>query len=584
MKNALIKEKIPLIIILGLYLISFIITWGHCGDLILDCGREAYIPYAIAHGKALYRDIFCIYGPFPYLFNTFFYKIFGANLAILYIIGGTAGAVYTLGIYFSSREFLSKSISVCICALMMYAVIFDTGIFNFIFPYSYAMVFACSMAIWILFCLIKYIKTKKPHFMHICALLWGGICVCKIDFIPVIIPIIAIFLLYEKNKRKEFFKFLLYALIIPAVTYLVLFAQGVAFFDILKNSSYVSQMLKSESLKTFYGNYSLLSFNPVHFRENFIDLIANLFICTIFFLTTLFALRLKRKTLKYILCVFIALFCYIILFLQEEIPQKMFSLAPYICTIIFTALFLNYLRLKDYKNTISVSILTLFGFSLLCSIKNFNGLMLGFYGAYSFGGLLICLCVFIRDLLQNNVLYNTKQQYEGTLCALLIILALIFLNPLIFSILRENIAVTSKYGTHKAIPSLAAPFNEALEYLKNHSKDSDSLLVMPEGIMLNFLSGKSWDFYQTSFIPLDFDTFQNHNTIEYIALKKPQFIAFTSRNTSEYGKTRICRDYGVGVCRYVIDNYSLEAAFGEKFRIFIFKYLKEDMKNEEGQQ
>ena len=104
MKNALIKEKIPLIIILGLYLISFIITWGHCGDLILDCGREAYIPYAIAHGKALYRDIFCIYGPFPYLFNTFFYKIFGANLAILSILSEERQARFIRLAYISLQE------------------------------------------------------------------------------------------------------------------------------------------------------------------------------------------------------------------------------------------------------------------------------------------------------------------------------------------------------------------------------------------------------------------------------------------------------------------------------------------------
>ena len=93
MKKVLVDEKKSLLLILALYLITFILTYGRMGSLTVDCGREAYIPYAIMQNKVLYKDIFCIYGPFPYLFNAFFYKIIGANLNVLYFIGGIFGLI-----------------------------------------------------------------------------------------------------------------------------------------------------------------------------------------------------------------------------------------------------------------------------------------------------------------------------------------------------------------------------------------------------------------------------------------------------------------------------------------------------------
>ena len=38
-------------------------TWGHWGDLQVDCVWELYIREAIVRGKLLYRDIWYPYGP-----------------------------------------------------------------------------------------------------------------------------------------------------------------------------------------------------------------------------------------------------------------------------------------------------------------------------------------------------------------------------------------------------------------------------------------------------------------------------------------------------------------------------------------
>lgn len=580
MRDFFLEEKKPIITLLCVFLLLFILNWGKCGDLILDCGREVYIPYAISKGEVLYKDIFCIYSAFPYLFNTFFIKIFGANLSVYYFIGGIFAAAYTLGTYACSRYFLPKIISFCLAILIMLSVVFDGSIFNFIFPYSYAMVFSATFAIWILYFILCYIKTKNKNLLYMSAFLWGGICVSKIDFIFVILPILFVYALYEKDKKEVFVKSLAYALSLPVVTYLVLFAQGLRVSDIIKNSHYLTSMIKSESLATFYSNYSLVSFNINHFSSNLVDLISLIFISAIFFAVILYALRTKKQILKYGLSSTVTAFFCLIFFLQEDVPQKMFALLPYICTIILIFKLINYLKSKDYKNQKHVAFLILIFFSLLCSLKNYHSLMLGFYGAYSLCGLLISITVFIERFFENNLLYNSKRQYDGALTVYLITIILLFAHQTLITLVNENNIVKTAFGTHKTTKNIAQSFNEALGYLNRHSNKNETLLVMPEGIMLNFLSGLRWDFYQTSFIPLDFESFREDNIIKDITNKKPDYIIFTSRNTSEYGKGRICRDYGIETCKYVVSNYTLEAAFGDKFRIFLFKLLEDKADNE----
>lgn len=578
MIETLKKEKIPLLIIFSIYILVYILTYACCGDPIIDCGREAYIPFAIAKGKLLYKDIFCIYGAFPYLFLAFIFKIFTAKLDFLYSIGGIFGILYILGVYLCSREFLSKPISTSLCILLIFSVIFDPSIFNFIFPYSYAIVFASTFSIWILYFLIKYIQTKNAKFMHYCAVLWGAICVSKIDFIPVIIIIATVFVLLEQNKKKEIIKFIFYSAIIPLITYLVIFTQGISIFDIIKNSQYVSKMMNTDALYYFYKNLSIVFFSWNNFLTNIKNLIATLLISLIYFTVFLYAIRKRNNLIKYGLSGFISLFCMYIFAFRQTIIQVFFATLPYICTIIFLAMLIKYVRAKEYKNTKNIILLVLFAFALLCSIKNYHSLLLSSYGTYSFAPLLICLVYYIKELLKNNAIYNTKKQYETVLCGYLIILSILFAFQTTVQTYNDNSIIKTKFGKIKTNENFAEPINETLKYIKAHSLQDGTIMVLPESIIFNFLTGKKTEFYQTSFIPLDFETFSEDNIIKDIFEKKPEFIVFTNRNTSEYGKSYICRDYGVKTCKYIVNNYSLEAAFGEKFRIYIFKY--KDKENE----
>src|SRR5262249_46487571 len=94
--------------LIGLWAVLFAATWGHWGDLTIDCGREMYVPAQLAQGRTLYLDLWYPYTPgAPYL-NSLLFRLFGIHLAVLYWAGslsalGSALLLYWTGLLVSSR-------------------------------------------------------------------------------------------------------------------------------------------------------------------------------------------------------------------------------------------------------------------------------------------------------------------------------------------------------------------------------------------------------------------------------------------------------------------------------------------------
>ena len=565
------EEKTPLIIIFSIFVLCLIFGWGHFGDILIDCGREAYIPLSITKGSVLYKDIFCIYGPFAYLFNAFFIKIFGAKLSVYYVIGAVLSAFFTLAIYFISREFLSKLLSTLFTTLILFSVVFSTSIFNFIFPYSYSMLFAVVFSIWILYFLIRFIHTKEISWILYSMLLWGAICVSKVELTACIVPILTLFFIYSKNKISTLPKLLGCALFVPFLVYLVLFTQGVNFSDFAKNSYFLSKMLSGDSLRIFYSNYGILFFNTSIFKYYFLNTFFFVFVSAIYFSVSFFAIKIKEKIKRNSTLTFAFLFYFLILLFGDIPLQGIFALLPYFISIVFIIYCYKFLKSGEYNNPNFVSLLTLLLFSIFCALKNYHILLLAFYGSFSAPLLILSLVICLKNYFETNLLFHSRAQYELILSLFLLALILLYANSFVFGVIAESYHVKTKFGVQKVVKNIGQPFDDTINFLQNEMQQGDTLFVMPEGIMLNFLLGKKWDFYQTSFIPLDFDTFSEDNIINEVKINEPDYLVINTRNTKEYGYGVICNNYGQKTCQSILKNYNLEAAFGEKFRMYVFK-------------
>ena len=571
MKSILKKEKAQLLTILIVFLISFVFSYASWGSVLIDCGREAYIPAAISKGAVLYKDIFCIYGALPYFVNALFFKLFGVHIELLYFIGAILSFFYIFGFYFLSREFLSKKISLALTLLVLFSAIFNPSLFNFIFPYSYAMVFSSLFGLFFVFCLIKFIKFQKRCFFYL-ACVFGGLILCsKMDFAPMLFALAPVILIY-KVKLSDLLRGFALFFAFPILTFLLSLILGASVLDILSNFSYLTDMINTKSLAYFYQNHGLGILSPKYIGTTVTFLISAIFIVVIYFQASLFFFRRKNKIVKYFGLI---LLTFLLLFSLADDKYVMFL--PILAFVIFLFSLFNYLKIKCFKNPTALSYLILAFCALLSSIKVFYGLHPLLYGSYSLPLLFLVVVRCLDNILENNFLFNTKKQCQIVLVILISCYISLYLNLFLSETLSKKITIKTQIGTIKTDETFGKPSKEMIDYFIEHKNQlsGKKMIVLPEGIMYNFLLDKEWNFYPTSFIPLDFDTFGDEKLTQDLLKNRPDYVLFNGRSTEEYQQGAICKSYGVKMCKAIAQNYDFVAAFGDKFRIYLFKIKDE---------
>ena len=199
MKDFFIENKF-LVILWILSLVALLTFVGHYSGILIDFGREVYYPEQILNGKILYKDLFNIYGPLAYQFNAILYKLFGAKLSTLYGVGCCCSIAIVSGIYLIAQKFLSKFLSFCVGFFTIAVGITATCIFNFHFPYSWAVVYGLILFLFSLYFLLKYCDDKNSKNLCISSILAGIAITCKYDFLLYALIVLAISI-KEKNWK-----------------------------------------------------------------------------------------------------------------------------------------------------------------------------------------------------------------------------------------------------------------------------------------------------------------------------------------------------------------------------------------------
>jgi len=138
---------------------KFSSTWAAWGNLTIDSGHEMYVPWMLARGKMLYRDVWFLYGPGGPYFTSWLFRLFGARLNVLYWAGsvsalGSAIFLYLVGIRLSAR------LAGWTAGTVILLEAFQPSLFCFPLPYSYSTVYGGLVG---------------------CAFLWFAVSACSRD-------------------------------------------------------------------------------------------------------------------------------------------------------------------------------------------------------------------------------------------------------------------------------------------------------------------------------------------------------------------------------------------------------------------
>ena len=118
-------------------------TWETWPDVLIDFGVERYIPWRLAQGEVLYRDISFHNGPLSQYFNSVCFRIFGSSLRTLVFCNLALLAMLIALLYHALRQVSRRSAATAACVvfvlLFAFAQFAKIGNYNYVCPYAHEM-------------------------------------------------------------------------------------------------------------------------------------------------------------------------------------------------------------------------------------------------------------------------------------------------------------------------------------------------------------------------------------------------------------------------------------------------------------
>ena len=525
------RDKKNIIIITILFVLLSIFFYSKTGNILIDFSRETYIPYQLKENKILIKDIFLIYGAFGYIINSIIYSI-KTNINLLIIEAHIISYFICILFYFILNKFFAKKLSCTLTIIFIITSIFSNSTFSFVLPYSYSTLWAIFGAYLSLFSLL-YSKNKLLF------LSLGLISVSKIEYF---IPIFLISIFYLIYRKEKFSKDWLFFLIFPGFCLIYFLINKIEFIDLQKNCFYIKEMLKTNSLSHLYKGLGCY-FNFDYFKYN---LFLTIKTCLIFSLSYILY-KFKKPICSYI--ALIILLCFI---------NTNFALN----LIGFFAIIITILNIK--KNNITKEEILLFSFGIILCSKSIFALNSLNYANFGY-----CLIVFY--------VYLQMQKYidkKWLINSLILFFILNFMGNLGYFLTNKKEKFKTNIGNLYINKKEINLFKSTNDFIQKNIKQNETFMVVPEGQIFNLIHKKTYQFYNSTFTPLDFETFKEENIIKNLKKNKTDYIIFYPRNTQDYGKNTICYDYAVDFCEYIIDNYKQVANIKDGNNVLIFKIKK----------
>lgn len=585
------KWDITCYCVILIYLFIFgILYLGKLGNPIVDCGREAYIPYAILKGKVLYRDIYNLYGPLGYQFNALLYLIFGASLNVLYIAGFINTLLVLTCYYYILRQFLTEFVSMACCLLVLSLCCFSPGLdCNFILPYSYGTYYALTFFLGSFIFLMSYFKTNNKNFYLLSFLALGISAALKIEFILFLIVLIVTGFYLKPVTKKTFLISILLFFFVPMVSMGILFFQGLRPDYFIRQIGFLATYAKVPSMVYFlklqgiYFNYSLMQkYLPQYLLSITIFVAVNCF----------FYLLLQiRDKFNFRRLFFLVVTGSVIYRLFKEMlwahPEFYKGIYPWesgyfvgwmglSCVLILVIQLIHYFKTKD--KTINDKLFIILIISTIITNRCLFIVSTDCYSNFTFLLLLSVNIIFwIKYLPLYCRLINRANWQDATL--ILIICLSVFCANNYFSInfnktnhLSRTIPIITRKGIIYANKNEGPSLCKTIDYINANFPKNAKFVMFPEGLMLNFLTERESNGLYYCLIPPVIEAFGEKRIIKNLSLNLPDYIIVNNINTFYYKYSFFGKDYAHEVMKFIEKEYNpVKEVSNEGLKIKIYK-------------
>jgi hypothetical protein len=552
-------------------------TWFKWGDLVVDLGREVYVPARLAEGAVLYRDIFYLYGPFPPYFNAFLYKIFGTNILSLVIGGILVTTLTALLIYKLSRMFLDVFFATFTTVVFLFVLAFGhyvlIGNYNFILPYSYPATHAILFVLGALYFLFRSLDGGGGMDVWLAG---AGVFLSLISRseigVMLALSIMAVVLILKSSGSKAplFRPLVLFPVVGAVVVYGAFFAAA------------GPRIMQSNLLDLFKSNvqaspFSLLISGANASGQNIFLMFKSVFFYLLFALWfalagygASFAGRLQQMARRRL--------CYALIGAAALSGALIFLKTAYNLII---GIFSLVLYFRSGRKVVDLKLFTLSLFAFFVVMRIILYVHAWHYGFYILvPGLIVYHVFFFRTLPQlAHDKFMRIAFYAGfTLVLLVLMVDHVQASRSVYQ--HRILRVPSSRGQTSVFDNpQGRGVRDLIDFFSSKTPKDATLAVFPEGLMINFLAERADPLYYYTFLPQDMVRESVETAmVDDINLKKPDYVVILQRSVAEYGSRGFGVDYGKKILAHIEKNYTPFASIGpipfqpDSFSAVIFKH------------
>ena len=551
------------VVVLGAAITMLWLSWGKWPDVLIDFGRELYVPWMLAEGKVLYRDLLYFNGPLsPYL-NALWFVLFGPSLRTLVWVNLALLAIMMLVMYLVLRRTSSPSAAFVACLVFIFLFAFSQyaidGNYNYVCPYSHEATHGMLFSWVALACLLAHARSQRTGWLVGAGLACGLVFLTKPEFFVAIAAASVTALgLWTWSEKPDFTRalrsigvFVAALLIPPLVAFALLWTSlpwSEAGIGTLGGWWYIwdSRIYGLRFYRVVMGMNAPL----VNLGKMF--LMAGVY-AAVLLPALVLATFPSRKRME-ILLAGLVFAVVVTLSWGGRLPWSHLGRPlPLFMVVAGSAMAWAVTRHRQDKH---ISALVLIVFSFVILGKMLLNARLYHYGFVLAMPAMLVLVLALLDWIPTAIKNSGGRQviFYAVALAVLVVISTWHVNLSAKHYVRKSIAVGVGADVFLSDQHGAA-VKLAVDWLDRHTHPQDTVAVLPEGVMINYLSRRRNSTPIVTSIPSDILMFGEDRILRALQATPPTYVVLVHRDTTEYGFRFFGKDYGQSIAEWFVQNY-----------------------------
>jgi hypothetical protein len=540
------------------------LSWRKWPDPLIDFGQQLYVPWRLSRGAVLYHDVSYVYGCLSVCYHAALFKIFGVSLNVL-LASNFLILIFLLVLIYSlflkcSDTWTATTIGLALIVLA-FGQFLDVGNYNYICPYSHEEFHGIVLAVVMTACLARWLEMGRILPLALAGGCLGLIFLTKPEvFVGAAAPfVVAVIFQCRRISISELVKFLSLALICALVPLAGFFA------------GFRSEMNSADAMHAICGAWLPLLHStgfqiPLYRKITGLDTPwfhigrALLEFGGLAVVVGLCAWRLTRPTAKPLeRVIFFAAAGGVSINYGWQGSGHALPLLLIVASFLWRREWRRNSEFRIQNSEFGIMWLA-FSFAILAK--------LGFNSRISHYGVFLAMPAFLSAIYL--LLYLLPRLLEGfglaskafRVAVLIFLLAGLARFTIQSALFYKDKDFTLGSGGDRMVtydPKIdptGAAMGSAAAWIETHTAPTSTLAVLPEGVMLNYLTRRD---NPTPYAVFAFEVwvFGENNMLAAYEKNPPDYIVLIQRDSSEYGVPYfgLQKGYGYDVMQWVRRNY-----------------------------